>query len=234
MGEADDEFFARTELHFNGTTLISESLNSSDATLKTNFSIRAQQILNSTLYPNGSKNMDVELLISSDLEDVLSSIGVSKLQMQMSETLDNPFFDDTSAIIRTPILSVIMKDYTPGREHLPINLEGVEKPFEFWMPLEHVTGQDDPGTLRVQRNLLLANLTDQDIQPFHLILPHNALVFVEIVDPKVGAEYTVSTLLEIKQLHDDTNICRVECRSYISRTTGRQGVIFVEIIQPPF
>lgn len=178
--------------------------------------------------------MDVELLISSDLEDVLSSIGVSKLQMQMSETLDNPFFDDTSAIIRTPILSVIMKDYTPGREHLPINLEGVEKPFEFWMPLEHVTGQDDPGTLRVQRNLLLANLTDQDIQPFHLILPHNALVFVEIVDPKVGAEYTVSTLLEIKQLHDDTNICRVECRSYISRTTGRQGVIFVEIIQPPF
>lgn len=190
VGEADKELGRnKSEYFFDGTTLVSDSLETSDISEHSDIVLQAHHSVEDKSH---RPQEPVKVHISSEIKSVFDSMGVSNVQIQMLETLDNPFFDDNSAVIKTPIVSVVMKDYTPGREHEQIVLEGVAKPFEFWMPLSPKDDGDEVGTTRIQRRAPLSNLSNEDIQPYHLVLPYDALVIVEIVNASKTAEYAVS------------------------------------------
>lgn len=143
----------------------------------------------------------VEVKISDDAEEVLSSMNVSKLQIQVTEVLANPFFEDTSADIQTPIVSIILKDESSDGRHLPIILEGVVSPFEFWMEFEERSPDpSDPppasDSERHQPDKPLKELVYSDVKPFHLVLPYNSLINVEIVEPDPKATYIVNQNLK--------------------------------------
>jgi hypothetical protein len=137
----------------------------------------------------------VKIKVSGSLRDIMKTRKISHAQIQVTEVLDNPFFDDKSAVISTPVVNLQIKDGTYGGDRLPISLDGVDKPIEIIMPLKSLAKLMLEGS-KATRTVVLKPLnliSDDDIDPFHLILPYNARVEVTIADHPMDAEFSVGS-----------------------------------------
>jgi len=140
----------------------------------------------------------VKINVSGSLSRIMKANKIQHVEIQVIETRINPYFDDDSAILGTPVVSLQIKDGTYGQDRIPIMLTNISKPFELFLPLKE-SSQEAIDFSKVERLNVpilrsLEQFEDSDFVPIYIILGYNTRWKITVADHPLGIEFSVRFL----------------------------------------
>ncbi|ODM99559.1 Neurogenic locus notch protein 1, partial [Orchesella cincta] len=138
------------------------------------------EVISDQILDAKSKGTKTEIVIPEELHDIFKERVKNDLELQITEVVQNPFYDDSSADPHTPVVNLVLKD---SESHVPVLLENLPYPLNITLPIKPPSANALNGarTAHEVDILPVANINeDTELLIFKLDLPYDTTVDIEI------------------------------------------------------